>query len=149
MAGNQVGDSIHMNNNFHFFLLFVLLAACDSSIEKSAVPNVPVNIEINLNDIDNVALKQIGGFIYVQGGVRGIIVRHESQNLYKAYDRNCTFQPADASAIVEVHSSTFYIEDTSCSSTFDLNGFPTGGPADFPLKEYGVSLAGDILFIFN
>jgi hypothetical protein len=149
MAGNQVGDSIHMSKYFHFFLVAVLLGACDSSIEKSAVPNVPVNIEINLNDIDNVALKQIGGFIYVQGGVRGIIVRHESQNLYKAYERNCTFQPADASAIVEVHSSTFYIEDTSCSSTFDLNGFPTGGPAEFPLKEYGVSMAGDILFIFN
>ena len=149
MAGSQVGDSIRMSKYFHFVLLFVLLVACDPSIEKSGVPNVPVNIEINLNDIDNVALKQIGGFIYVQGGVRGIIVRRESQNLYKAYDRNCTFQPVDASAIVEVHSSTFYIEDTSCSSTFDLNGFPTGGPAEFPLKEYGVSMAGDILFIFN
>lgn len=149
MAGNQVGDFIHMSKYYHFVLLFVLMSACAQSIEESGVPNVAVNIEINLNDIENVALKQIGGFIYVQGGVRGIIVRHESQNLYKAYDRNCTFQPADASAIVEVHSSTFYIEDTSCSSTFDLNGFPTGGPAEFPLKEYGVSLAGDILFIFN
>ena len=138
-----------MNKYFLFVLLFVLVVSCESSIEESGVPNVPVNIEINLNDIDNVALKLVGGYIYVQGGVRGIIVRHESQNLYKAYDRNCTFQPTVASAIVEVHSSGFYIEDTSCTSTFDLNGFPTGGPAEFPLKEYGISLSGDLLFIFN
>ena len=149
MAGNQVGDSIRMSKFLNFVLLFILVVACNPSIEESGVPNVAVEVEINLNDIENIALKQIGGFIYVQGGVRGIIVRHESQNHYKAYERNCTFQPADASAIVEVHGSGFYIEDTSCSSTFDLNGFPTGGPAEFPLKEYGVSLAGDILFIFN
>ena len=138
-----------MSKYFQFVFLFVLIMACESSIEKSGVPNVAVNIELNLNDIDNVALKQIGGYIYVQGGVRGIIVRRELQDLYKAYDRNCTYQPSVASAVVEVHSSGFYIEDTSCTSTFDLNGFPTGGPAAFPLKEYGVSLAGDMLFIFN
>jgi hypothetical protein len=116
---------------------------------QSGVPNVAVNIEINLNDISNADLNLIGGYIYVDGGVRGIIIRRESQNLYKAYDRNCTYQPADAKAIVEVHTTGFYIEDLSCGSTFDLSGFPTGGPAEFPLKEYSVSLAGDILFIFN
>ena len=138
-----------MSKYFQFVFLFVLVVACESSIEKSGVPNVAVDVELNLNDIDNVALKQIGGYIYVQGGVRGIIVRHESQNLYKAYDRNCTYQPSVTSAVVDVHSSGFYMEDTSCTSTFDLNGFPTGGPAEFPLTEYGVSLAGDLLFIFN
>jgi hypothetical protein len=149
MAENQVLDSIRMSKYFLFGLLFLLMVACDPSVEESGVPNVAVNIEINLNDIDNFALKQIGGFIYVQGGVRGIIVRRESQNLYKAYDRNCTYQPSVTSAVVDVHSSGFYMEDTSCTSTFDLNGFPTGGPAEFPLTEYGVSLAGDLLFIFN
>ena len=122
---------------------------CQSTIEKSGVPNVAVNIEINLNDIDNTALKQIGGFIYVPGGVKGIIVRRESQNSYKAFERNCTFQPSDACAIVDMDPSGFFMEDDCCGSTFDLSGFPTGDPAEFPLKEYGISLAGDILFIFN
>ena len=91
----------------------------------------------------------LGGYIYVDGGVRGIIIYHESVNSYKAYDRNCTFQPTDPCATVEMHSSGFYIEDTCCSSNFDLNGFPTGGPALFPLKEYNVSISGDILFVYN
>lgn len=122
---------------------------CAGDVNVSPIPNVPVEVEVNLNDIDNVALKQIGGFIYVAGGVRGIIVYRLSQNEYKAYDRNCTFQSTDACAIVSFHSSGFYIEDTCCGSVFDVNGFPTGGPAEFPLKEYQVSRANDLLFITN
>ena len=72
-----------------------------------------------------------------------------SQNEYKAYDRNCTYQPTETNAVVSFHTSGFYLEDTSCGSVYDTDGFPTGGPAEFPLKEYQVSLAGDILFITN
>ncbi len=149
MVKSQDVGFIHMNKHFIFIILLVLSLGCESTIEESGVPNVAVNIEVNLNDIDNVALTQIGGYIYVQGGVRGVIVRHESLNLYRAFDRNCTFNPSVGSAVVAVHSSGFYIEDTSCKSTFDFSGFPTGGPAVFPLKEYSVTLAGDILFIVN
>ena len=149
MAENRAEDFILMSRHFLLVILFLSIHACEPSIEESGVPNVAVNEEINLSDIDNIDLKPIGGYIYVHGGVRGIIVIHESLNLYRAFDRNCTFQPLEASAVVEMNSSGFYIEDTSCTSTFDLNGFPTGGPAEFPLKEYKTSLAGDILFIFN
>ena len=149
MAGKPVAGFIHMTKHIKFFILLFLALACQPAVEDSGIPNVDVNIEINLNDIDNLALKQIGGYKYIVGGVRGIIVRQESLNVYKAYDRNCTFQPLGLSSEVEIHSSGFYMEDLSCESTFDLSGFPTGGPAEFPLKEYSVSLAGDILFIFN
>jgi hypothetical protein len=134
----------------HLFIsIFLILIACEPKVEESGVPNVAVNLEINLNDIDNATLKLIGGYIYADGGVRGIVIYHESVNSYKAYDRNCTFQPTDPCATVEMHSSGFYIEDTCCSSSFDLSGFPTGGPALFPLKEYSVSLSGDILYVYN
>ena len=149
MAGSRAGDFILMSKHIVLVLLFFLTLACEPKIEESGVPSVAVNEEVNLNDIDNIALKQVGGYIYILGGVRGIIVIHESLNLYKAYDRNCTFQPAEASAVIDMNSSGFYMEDTSCTSTFDLNGFPIGGPAEFPLKEYQVSHTGDILFISN
>lgn len=123
--------------------------SCEGNLNISPIPDVPVNVEVNLNDIDNVALKQIGGYIYTPGGVRGLIVYRKSQTEYKAYDRNCTFQPSDACATVDFHSSGFYIEDTCCSSVFDTDGFPTGGPAEYPLKEYQISQTSDILFINN
>ena len=127
----------------------LLLAGCEGNINVSPIPDVPVNVEINLNDIDNVPLKQIGGYIYHAGGVRGLVVYRKSQNEYKVYDRNCTYQPRENCAVVSFHSSGFYLEDTCCGSVYDTDGFPTGGPAEYPLKEYRVSLAADILFITN
>ncbi len=148
MVENQVKAFMNMNKLLGL-ILFLFAVSCEPASQQSPIPNVPVNVEVNLNDIDNAALNQIGGFIYVDGGVRGIILRRESQNVYRAFDRNCTFQPTDTCAIVDVHSSGFYIEDVCCESTFDLSGFPTGGPAQFPLREYSISLIGDIILITN
>lgn len=136
-------------NRLFLIAATIIFLGCEGNINVSPIPDVPVNVEVNLNDIDNVVLKQIGGFIYTSGGVRGIIVYRKSQNEYKAYDRNCTYQPADACAVVSFHSSGFYLEDTCCGSVYDTDGFPTGGPAEFPLKEYRVSQANDVLFITN
>lgn len=138
-----------ITNRILLLAAMLIFIGCEGNINVSPIPDVPVNLEVNLNDIDNVALKQIGGYIYADGGARGIIVYRKSQNEYKAYDRNCTFQPADNCAQVSFHSSGFYLEDTCCNSVFDTDGFPTGGPAEYPLKEYRVSQAGDILFIIN
>jgi len=138
-----------MNRLLTGIIFWFLIQGCQPAIEETQIPNVAVNIEINLNEIDNAPLQQIGGFIYVQGGVRGIILRRESQSNYRAFEQNCPYQPLDTCAKVDMHSSGFYFEDTCCGSTFDLSGFPTGGPVQFPLKEYRISISGDYLFIFN
>ena len=149
MGENQVKGFIHMNKLLLLIIPLLLFQGCEPRVEESGVPNVPVSVEINLSDISNAPLQQIGGFIYLQGGVRGIILFRESQNLYRAFDRNCTFQPSDVAAVVEVNASGFFMEDLSCKSSFDLGGFPTDGPAQFPLKEYNISIAGDFLLISN
>ena len=132
-----------------FFFLLPVVWACKPRVEQSQIPNVEVNIELNLNDIDNAPLLLVGGYRYIEGGVRGIIVRRASQDTFQAFERNCPYRPQDSCAVVELHSSGFYFEDPCCGSTFDLSGFPTGGPAQFPLKQYSTSRQGDILYIFN
>ena len=149
MVGSQAKGFILMNKRNLILIQIAFLLGCQPAVEQSGIPNVAVNVEVNLSDIDNAALLQIGGYIYLQGGVRGIILFHESQNLYRAFDRNCTYQPSDLAAVVEVNVSGFFMEDLSCKSNFDLSGFPTDGPAEFPLKEYNVSVAGDFLLISN
>jgi hypothetical protein len=149
MGESQVKDFILMNKRILILIQIALLLGCQPTVEQSGIPNVAVNVEVILSDIDNAALQQIGGYIYLQGGVRGIILFRESQSQYRAFDRNCTYQPSDPAAIIEVNASGFYMEDLSCKSNFDLGGFPTDGPAEFPLKEYNVSLAGDFLLISN
>lgn len=138
-----------MNRLLYIIIISIVIISCDPGVEQSNVPIVAVNIEINLSDIDNAPLAQVGGYVYITGGVRGIILRRESQDIYRAFERNCTFQPADECAVVEMHSSGFYMEDTCCNSTFDLSGFPTGGPAEYPLVEYSVAMSGDFLYIYN
>ena len=123
--------------------------ACNPAPDETNIPNVRVDIEVDLDDIDSQELQQIGGFIYLDGGVRGIVLIHTGLTEYSAYDLNCTFEPTKADAIVAMHTSGFYLEDTTCTSTFDHNGFPTSGPAPFPLKKYRISRSGDILFIMN
>lgn len=138
-----------MNRILAGILFWLVLSGCQPQVEETQIPNVLVNIEINLNELDNAPLQQIGGYIYVLGGVRGIILRRESQSVYRAFEQNCPYQPLNTCAKVDMHSSEFYFEDVCCSSTFDLTGFPTGGPVQFPLKQYSISISGDYLFIYN
>ena len=78
MVVNPEEDFIPMIKHHLLFSFFLILIACEPKVEESGVPNVAVNLEINLNDIDNAALKLIGAYIYADGGVRGIIIYHLS-----------------------------------------------------------------------
>ena len=130
-------------------IILYTLMACTPAVEQSNIPNVPVNIEVDLSSIDSEPLQHIGGFIYLDGGVRGITLIRSGLTEYVALDRNCTFQPKEANSIVNMDDSGFFLEDSTCTSIFDINGFPSSGPAPFPLKKYEISRAGDLLFIFN
>ena len=130
-----------------FAAMFIM--SCDPNEAQNVIPDVPVDIEVDLSSIDNVELQQVGGYKYLNGGVRGIVLIRTSLTEFTALDRNCTYLPSNSKAIVSMHSSGFYLEDTTCNSNFNHSGFPTGGPAPFPLKEYNVSRSGDLLFILN
>ncbi|MBR9997456.1 MAG: hypothetical protein KFF73_00730, partial [Cyclobacteriaceae bacterium] len=101
----------------------------------------------NLNNFAYTPLKNIGGFVYLNGGVRGIIVFRKSQDKYLAFERNCPFQPLDACALVKVNESTLFMVDPCCSSTFDFDGYPTGGPAELPMRQYRTYLDQNFLLI--
>ncbi|MCK6616983.1 MAG: hypothetical protein L6Q51_05005 [Cyclobacteriaceae bacterium] len=88
-----------------------------------------------------------GNSKYFNGGVRGIIVHRVNASTYRAFERNCSFQPNEACATVGVHVSTLFMEDSCCGSTFNFNGDPTGGPAWRPLRQYQTILSGNELTI--
>src|SRR5688500_11100162 len=94
-------------------IIFTLLSfsGCDSEPTDDAIPWQPFDIiQINLNLPEYIHLRSDRTYAYLHdGGVRGIIVYHESGNNYIAYERNCSFQPNSACATVEVHVSTLYM----------------------------------------
>ena len=123
--------------------------ACDDNMIEDGIPQVIVNETINMSNYQYQALGVVGGFVYIKGGVRGIIIYRQSASTYLAIERNCTFQPMDACADVMVDQSTLFLVDSCCNSTFDFNGFPTGGPASLPLRQYKTILNGNYLTITN
>ena len=136
----------------YFYLLFfgiLLFQACDDETIEDGIPIVIVNETINLNNYQYQSLNLIGGFAYLNAGVRGIIIYRQSLNQFIAIERNCTFQPLSECADVSVDKSTLFLIDSCCNSTFDFNGFPTGGPATLPLRQYRTILNENFLTITN
>jgi hypothetical protein len=135
-----------------------LLTACNSNTDPTtAIPNVPVNVQLDLRDQQNKALLFDGGVVSIppgsangQGGVKGIYVVRQNANSYSAFERNCPYQPLSACATVTLDkSSRLFFRDSCCTSQFDLRGMVTGGPAPRSLRQYSTSLSGSLLTITN
>ncbi len=128
-------------------ILSLGFAGCKDTQPMDDIPRVYVYEQINLNDFRYNALNLVGGFAYIPGGVRGIILYRKSSNQYLAFERDCPYQPLDSCALVSVDSSTLFMIDTCCSSEFDFDGNPIAGPARFPMLQYSIYKNGNFLTI--
>ena len=150
MAGKQEKGSMNISNTFLIPVFFCsLLIACESSGPEDQIPAAIVNETINLTNQQYLSLQFVGGNVTISGGVRGIIIYHASNNEYRAFERNCSYEPLNTCARVEVDGSGLFLIDSCCTSTFNFDGFPTGGPASLPLRLYPTILQGDLLTIIN
>jgi len=131
------------------WIFLVTMMACESSDPQEQIPAVIVNETINVTNLQYQNLQFVGGHVAIEGGVRGIIIYRASTTEYRAFERNCSFEPLNTCARVEVDGSNFFMVDPCCSSTFDFQGFPTGGPASLPLRKYVTLLDGNFLTITN
>lgn len=149
MINERLEYRLSQMKRFVVHIALLILAGCTPDLSDDAIPWQPFDvININLNLPEYIALKTDGRSMYIDGGIRGIILYHQSGSNYFAYERNCSFQPNSACATVDIHVSTLYMLCSCCSSTFDLaTGYPTGGPAWRPLRKYSTSLNGTTLTI--
>lgn len=131
-------------------VLVCQMSSCDPDLTDDEIPVVPfADISINLN-LPQYAqdLSTDGGSTEIDGGVRGIIIHRENSSTYLAFEKNCSYHPNEACATVEVHSSTLYMIDVCCESTFRFSdGEPTSGVAWRPLRRYVTLLTGSTLTV--
>lgn len=131
------------------FCFSILFFAC-SKDQESTVPNVPVNVRINLDNPGYNNLNTIGGSVYVDGGYRGIIVYRRGIAEFLAYERTCSFQSTDTCAYVSLDSTISSVGCKCCSSRFQLiDGAPIKGPANASLRRYQTNLVDRYLYIYN
>lgn len=131
-------------------LLF--LTACppaDQATDNDFIPLATVRTQISINDVRYSALTVDKGWVYIDGGVRGLIIYREGPNTFKCFERACSYKPSNACARVSVDPSNFFMKDTCCKSFFDFTGMPTAGPAFRPLRQYTVVQDGILLEISN
>jgi nitrite reductase/ring-hydroxylating ferredoxin subunit len=129
--------------------LFMLIPGCKNN--QNTIPEVLVDIQVNINNPGYFSLQAIGGWMYLSGGSRGIIVYRKSTNEFMAWERHCPFQPEDACGQVSVDSSNVFAVDYCCGSKFLItDGSIVNGPATLGLKMYQTSYDGfAILRIYN
>ena len=130
-----------------FILLFAAAGCRDNNISR--VPDVPVNIVININQPAFFDLTVPGGWVYVTGGSRGIIVYRKSMEEFIALERHSPYQPEDNCAVVVADDNVLINDPCSDSKWLIMDGTIVQGPTAFALKTYYTSFSNSILTITN
>jgi nitrite reductase/ring-hydroxylating ferredoxin subunit len=130
-------------------LLFLTIAMGGYSQADEPIPFASfTDITVNLTFPEFSALRSDGGFVEIDGGVRGIIVYRIDAGTFMAYERNCPYRATEACAQIDVDLSKIFLTDRCCGSNFNFaDGFPTNGPASRPLRRYRTSVSGSTVTI--
>jgi len=125
--------------------------SCVDKVPHDAIPEVAVNLNIDVNSTMYIELNTIGGWVYLTGGYKGILVYRIAVDEFVAYDRACPFDPFEETARITMDNTGITCSDsTSCDSQFGiLDGSVIKGPSTIPLKRYYTYYDGNTLTINN
>jgi len=156
---NQVRGFIDMRINFILAAsLIVFLAGCRNNNVTESIPKGPVNITLDLNLLDNQHLLVPGNFTYAEGGVKGVLIIHDYDDTWYAFERTCAWQPLNNCSQIWVDTQAIQLKcgtytvnrfETCCESRFMFNGLPLKGPAGGSLARYNISRSGNLLYVYN
>ncbi len=122
----------------------------NTTVNNNPVPSIPVQITLFPNNVSNFKIQAIGGWMYISGGIRGIIVYRKSEEEFVAIERTSSHLPNDDAAIVKVQTNNFTLKDTVSDSQWRIfDGTVTKGPTQWPLRLYGTTYDGNVLRIVN
>lgn len=134
----------------YILVISLILIGCSKDDQNSNIPLVNVNFTININDPAYANVKVVGGWMYLNGGSRGLILYRYNNDEFRAFDRHCTYNSNSSCALVAVDNSNITAKDDCCGSKFLItDGSVTQGPANLPLKQYNTSFDGSVLRIYN
>lgn len=137
------------------FILFVCLVLLYSSCKKNQihpVPSISFDITIDINLPSYNALIGVGGWAYVNGGSRGIIVYRRSIDEFVAFDRHSPADP-DALCVEPLYPDpdNFLTLIDSCSTArYSLYDGSPIQDSEYGLRQYQTSYAGsNLVRIYN
>ena len=135
------------------FLMIVNLSCKKDNINQQlGIPYVKVDSYIFLQSPSGQPLNAVGGWIYLTGGSRGVVIYRRAFDEFVAFDRHCTYHPEETCGKVEVDlTNSVMLKCICCASVFSLiDGSVLKGPASFPLLSYRAILSdANTLHVFN
>jgi hypothetical protein len=116
------------------------------------VPNIPFDITIDITLPSYLNLTGVGGWAYVNGGSRGIIVYRRAIDEFVAFDRHSPADP-DGTCLFPLYPDSdnfLQLNDTCNNAKFSLyDGSPVSN-SQFGLRQYRTVFNGtDLLRIYN
>ena len=130
-----------------YLFLLCLTLSCEN--ENNNFPQVDVNLYLYINNPEFFNVESPGGWMYLNGGVGGILLYRKNLDEFIAYDRASTFNPT-SECQVSVENDNISIEDPCSDSKFLItDGSVIQGPANQPLERYNTIYNGNNLSIFN
>jgi nitrite reductase/ring-hydroxylating ferredoxin subunit len=132
-----------MKKIFCAIFLIVLSFSCKKDSSQNDIPNVLVDFTVYITDPQFSNLNSVNGWVYVSGGVKGIVIYRHTLEEFFAMERNCPYQPANGTQ-VSVDSSGLFLKDAACGSKFYMTdgGSVANGPATRGLKRYNATFDG-------
>lgn len=151
-----MNNSTKFRFNSKILLLAILISpllfystSCNKEVVHETIPNVSVNVYIDVYSTMYINLSIIGGHEFIYGGYKGIVVYRLSETEFLAFDRACSYDPTNECRLI-MPQGGLNLQDTCCTSKFAiLDGAVISGPATLPLKQYHTTFDGATLHIFN
>ncbi len=132
-------------------ILFLGLFFSCKKNKLNPVPNTPFDITIYLNLPSYSALESVGGWAYIAGGSKGIVVYRKSVDQFVAFDRHSPADDGNCAEPLTTNADNFLQLDDACTyAAFSLfDGSPISG-SDFGLRQYQTFWdGGSSLRIYN
>jgi nitrite reductase/ring-hydroxylating ferredoxin subunit len=133
-------------------VVFAIFSSQCKKDQNDRVPNVPVDITINISLPSYNALSVTGGFVYVTGGSNGILVYRASEDEFAALDRHCTYDVPEYHRVTVDSTNIIASDQPGCGSGFIItDGSVVRGPAFVPLTRYDATYNAttQLVRIFN
>lgn len=124
----------------YFLIVLLCFSGCSDDEMETLLPNVPVDVTVNLNLPQFIDLQTPTGFAYTTGGVKGILIHNQGVGTppYKAFDRACPNN--DCASPMEFDGSlkmTCPCEEISYSI---IDGSPQSSGGKYFAREYKVTM---------
>ena len=141
-----------MKQLFILCLGFLLLAAKCNKQNQNPVPFVPVDVTIDIQLPSYSNLQGVGGWTYLNGGSRGIIVYRKGIDEFVAFDRHSPADP-DGTCLLPLYpdeQNFLQLKDSCNNAVFSLyDGSPVSNSI-YGLRQYATQFNGNnLLRVYN